>query len=368
MQQKLTLVLGSKTRSSWSLRPWLFLRHHEVPFEEIVIPLDQKDTRARILDHSPSGKVPCLLHGPVKVWESLAICEYAAETLALPAAWPMDPSARALARSMTSEMHAGFEKLRRELPFDALRKPAPQALGPQAAEEVARVRALWREARSQHGRGGPWLFGRFGIADAMYAPVALRFHAYGVELDGAEREYVFNLLMHPAVQEWLDAAAQEHPAQEPPLAETLAERTAEILVKPEPEPPELLELLDLPPTTAPAAALAAELVPVPVAAPAAAKRYVDDPAVTQETFPAADTHRDLPYDETQRDLRPEEDQRKAGAVVAPTVRKEELAELMAPRDPASKPAPAKNPVIETGAAEPVVEVAPTKVRSVIMPP
>lgn len=365
MQQKLTLVLGSKTRSSWSLRPWLFLRHHEVPFEEIVISLDQKDTRARILDHSPSGKVPCLLHGPIKVWESLAICEYAAETLALPAAWPMDPSARALARSMTSEMHAGFETLRRELPFDALRKPAPQALGPQAAEEVARVRALWREARNQHGRGGPWLFGRFGIADAMYAPVALRFHAYGVELDGAEREYVFNLLMHPAVQEWLDAAAQEQPAQEPPLAETLAERTAEILVMPEPS-----EALDLPPTTAPAAALAAE--PMPVPAPAAARRYVDDPAVTQETFPAAETHRDLPYDETQRNLRPEEDQRQPDKVAAPTVRQETLAALMAPRDPASKPAPMTNPVIEHSAAEPAAgatsEPPPTKLRSVIMPP
>lgn len=311
MQQKLTLVLGSKARSSWSLRPWLLLRHHEVPFEEIVLPLGQPDSRARILEHSPSGKVPCLLHGPVKVWESLAICEYAAETLALPQAWPLDPAARALARAMAAEMHAGFADLRRELPFDALRKPAPQAPGEQAAADIARVLALWREARSRHGQGGPWLFGRFGIADAMFAPVALRFHAYAVTLDGPEREYVYNVLMHPAVQEWLDAAAAEQPQE--PVAETPAERTAEFMV--EPEPP-------------------------------AAGRYVDDPSETQES-PLAETHRDLP--------RP----------VEPTG--ESLEDLLTPRNPAARPAPAPVPVIESKAAEPV-PVDLVKLRSFILPP
>jgi len=313
MQQKLTLVLGSKARSSWSLRPWLFLRYHEVPFDEILLPLGQPDSRARILEHSPSGKVPCLLQGPVKVWESLAICEYAAETLALPLAWPLDPAARALARAMSAEMHAGFADLRRELPFDALRKPAARQVGEQAAADIARVRALWREARSLHGRGGPWLFGRFGIADAMFAPVALRFHAYAVALDGPEREYVYNVLMHPAVQEWLDAAAAEAPQE--PVVETPAERTAEFL--PEPEAP---------------AAVAA--------------RYVDDPAETQET-PLESTHRDLPP--------------------APRPGEESLADLLAPRDPATRPAPAPLPVIENQAAEPL-PVDPVKLRSFILPP
>lgn len=314
MQQKLTLVLGSKDRSSWSLRPWLFLRHHEVPFEEIVLPLGQPDSRARILEHSPSGKVPCLLHGPLKVWESLAICEYAAETLALPQAWPLDPGARALARAMAAEMHAGFADLRRELPFDALRKPAPHTPGEQAAADIARVLALWREARSRHGQGGPWLFGRFGIADAMFAPVALRFHAYAVALEGPEREYVYNLLMHPAVQEWLDAAASERPQE--PVAETPAERTAEFMVEPEP---------------------AAE-----------AGRYVDDPSETQES-PLAETYRDLP--------RP----------AAMKSSEESLADLLAPRDPATRPAPAPVPVIESQAAE-QVPVDLVKLRSFILPP
>ena len=317
MQQKLTLVLGSKSRSSWSLRPWLLLRHHEVPFEEIVLPLGQPDSRARILEHSPSGKVPCLLHGPLKVWESLAICEYAAETLALPQAWPLDPTARAMARAMSAEMHAGFADLRRELPFDALRKPTPKAPGDKALADIARVLALWREARSRHGHGGPWLFGRFGIADAMFAPVALRFHAYAVALDGPEREYVYNVLMHPGVQQWLDAAAAEQPQD--PVPESPAERTAEFAVDADPPEPD-----------------------------SAARRYVDDPAQIQES-PLAETHRDLPR-------------------AAPVKSSEEsLAELLAPRDPASRPAPAPLPVIESQAAE-QIPVDMVKLRSFILPP
>lgn len=316
MQQKLRLVLGSKSRSSWSLRPWLFLRHHEVPFEEIVLPLGQPDSRARILEHSPSGKVPCLLQGPLKVWESLAICEYAAETLALPLAWPLDPAARALARAMAAEMHAGFADLRRELPFDALRKPTPSTPGDQAMADIARVLALWREARSRHGQGGPWLFGRFGIADAMFAPVALRFHAYAVALEGPEREYVYNVLMHPAVQEWLDAAAAEQPQD--PVPESPAERTAEFAV----------------------AADAAE--------PDAVRRYVDDPSEIQESS-LAETQRDLP--------RP----------VPADAGKADLEALLAPRAAPARPVPAPLPVIENQDAE-QIPVDLVKLRSFILPP
>ncbi len=216
----LTLYIGSKTLSSWSLRPWLLLMHHQVPFEEVVIALRQPDTRARILEHSPSGKVPLLRHGERRIWESLAICEYAAETFLLPAAWPMDPAARAYARAISAEMHGGFADLRRELPFEAHREPERKTIGDGAQADIARVRSLWREARTRFGNGGQWLFGRFGIADAMFAPVALRFFLYDIELDGPEREYVDNIVLHPAVQAWMEAATLETAAPESPQART----------------------------------------------------------------------------------------------------------------------------------------------------
>jgi len=225
--QNVKLVIGSKTRSSWSLRPWLFMKHHGLRFDEIVIPLGQSDTRKRILEHSPSGKVPCLRHGSIRVWESLAICEYAAETFALPRAWPLDPAARALARSMATEMHASFADLRRELPFDTQRSPVAQKVSDAAEADIRRVRALWRQARARHGDGGPWLFGQFGICDAMFAPVALRFHQYQIPLEGPEREYMFQVLMHPAVQDWLDDSSSD--GMEGELA---GERTSELTHRP----------------------------------------------------------------------------------------------------------------------------------------
>lgn len=203
------LVIGDKKRSSWSLRPWLFLRHHGVAFREVGIALEAPDTRAQILKHSPSGKVPCLIHNNVKVWESLAICEQAAEMFKLRDAWPSEPEARALARSVAMEMHAGFSALRRELPFDATRMPQTQACSADCAEDIARIRQIWRDARGRFGREGDWLFGRFGIADAMFAAVAVRFHTYGVPLDGPEKDYVRTVLGLPALREWLGAALLE---------------------------------------------------------------------------------------------------------------------------------------------------------------
>jgi glutathione S-transferase len=204
-----TLVIGSKQFSSWSLRAWLFLRHHGVPFREVLVPLYAADTRAHILAYSPSGKVPLLEIGGLRVWESLAICEFAAERFALPGAWPADPAARAMARSIAAEMHAGFAELRKELPFEANRKPAPKVIGEAATTDVARVLAIWREARRLYGASGPWLFGVFGIADAMFAPVAIRFQFYAVPLDRPEAEYVQAVLAHPALREWLAGAALE---------------------------------------------------------------------------------------------------------------------------------------------------------------
>lgn len=216
----LTLVIGSKTFSSWSLRPWLFLKHHHVAFEEVLIPLNTDETRKRILEYSSSGKVPVLHHGTRRVWESLAICEYAAETLELADAWPADPDARALARAMASEMHAGFADLRNELPFEANREPERKMYSARAAADITRIRSLWRAARDLHGGDGEWLFGRFGIVDAMFAPVALRFFVYDVPLDGMERDYMDSVVLHPSVQAWMEAATLETPVREGPHART----------------------------------------------------------------------------------------------------------------------------------------------------
>jgi len=205
----LTLVIGSKTYSSWSLRPWLFMRFHNVPFKEVTISLNQPDTKKKLFEHSPSGRVPVLKHGAIRVWESLAICEYLAETLKLPNAWPADAGLKAHARSLAYEMHAGFADLRRELPMDCRRAPSPHAFSPAVATDVARIRSIWRECRHNYGKGGDWLFGKFGIVDAMYAPVVLRFHSYGVALDGPEREYLHTVLHLPALREWLGAAMLE---------------------------------------------------------------------------------------------------------------------------------------------------------------
>jgi glutathione S-transferase len=217
----MTLYIGSKRLSSWSLRPWLLIRHHELPFGEAVIALDTPETQARILSHSPSGRVPALAHGDIRVWESLAICEYLAETFALPRAWPLQPAARALARSIAHEMHSGFADLRRELPFNASRAPGRTTISPAVEADIARIRQIWRETRRQYGTDGEWLFGKFGIVDAMYAPVAIRFFIYDIPLDGIERDYMHSVILHPAVQEWMEAATLEQ-------TESPMERTQEV--------------------------------------------------------------------------------------------------------------------------------------------
>ncbi|WP_420467393.1 glutathione S-transferase [Panacagrimonas sp.] len=206
MASEVTLVIGGKRGSSWSLCAWLFLQHHGVAFRERALALDTPEGRAQLQRLSPSARVPLLLSSEFAVWESLAICEFAAEWFALPAAWPMTPSARAMARAVALEMHAGFAHLRRELPFDAARTPRPAALSAPAQAESARVCSIWRTARARCGSSGPWLFGQFGIADAMFAPMALRFHQYAIPMQGPEREYVELVLDHHAVQAWMDSA------------------------------------------------------------------------------------------------------------------------------------------------------------------
>lgn len=202
------LIIGNKNYSSWSLRPWLVLKQFAVPFEETVIPLFRPESKDRILSYSPGGKVPVLRDGSVVVWESLAICEYLADRFPERNFWPQDPAARALARSLSAEMHAGFANVRSEMPMNVRRAPASLALSESARTEVARIQEIWRECRK--GRSaGEFLFGAFTIADAMFAPVAYRFDRYGVAVDASSRAYMESLFSLPAMREWEDAARQE---------------------------------------------------------------------------------------------------------------------------------------------------------------
>jgi glutathione S-transferase len=206
---KLTLVIGSKSLSTWSLRPWLAMTMTGLPFEEIVIPLDRPDTKEEIGAHSPSGRVPMLYHGKLKIWDSLAILEYLAESFPEKHLWPKGQAARAYARSVANEMHSGFVALRKECPMDLRRPSRPVQLSPSAKSDIARIEAIWRECRERHGRGGKFLFGRFSIADAMYAPVATRFETYAVPVTDNTRGYMNTILATKAFRDWREAALAE---------------------------------------------------------------------------------------------------------------------------------------------------------------
>jgi len=204
----LTLVIGNKNYSSWSLRGWLFLKHTSAPFREIRIPLEQPDTKTRIAQYSPAGRVPILIDGSVTIWDSLAICEYLSETILGRKGWPASVSDRAMARSVSAEMHSGFQALRNELPMNcrARRKVTPS---PAARADIARILSIWDTCRSKYTAAGPWLFGNFSVADAMYAPVVFRFQTYGISLTGNAAAYAKTLLAHPAVLEWAAAGQAE---------------------------------------------------------------------------------------------------------------------------------------------------------------
>jgi glutathione S-transferase len=180
-----------------------------VPFTEVRIPLYTPEMAEQLRPYSPSGKVPVLLEGELRVWESLAICEYLAERFAHPPGWPPDRKARAVARSLAAEMHACFAALRGELPMNCRARRSGVWPTPAARADIARVIALWSACRAEFGAGGPWLFGEFGIADAMFAPVVLRFITYGISLSGAAQAYAQAILAHPAVSEWIEAARAE---------------------------------------------------------------------------------------------------------------------------------------------------------------
>jgi glutathione S-transferase len=204
-----TLVVGNQNYSSWSLRPYLVLEHVGTAFDLVVVPLRHPDTRQRILAHAPSGRVPALRHGELVVWDSLAICEYLAERFPEANLWPADSGARAVARSISAEMHSGFTALRTHLPMNIRADRRGRPVPDEVAADIARIREIWRDTRARYGEGGRFLFGAFTIADAMYAPVVTRFRTYGVTLEGEEVAYAQAVWDLPAMRKWAEAARKE---------------------------------------------------------------------------------------------------------------------------------------------------------------
>lgn len=203
------LVIGDKNVSSWSMRPWLVLKHFGIPFEEVMIRLARPDSSANILAHSPSGKVPCLVtDAGDAVWESAAIMETLAELFPQHAMWPRDTAARAHARSISAEMHAGFVDLREQMSMDIQRQAFGLELTAGALANVKRIDLIWRNCLDAHG--GPFLFGKeFGIADAMFAPVVMRFNSYAPKLSEAALAYAARITALPEVAEWIEGARNE---------------------------------------------------------------------------------------------------------------------------------------------------------------
>lgn len=205
----LTLVIGNKNYSSWSLRPWLLLAQAGLEFEEVRVALGSADFAARVRAFSPAGKVPALRHGALSVWDSLAICEYVAEAFPEIRAWPRAIEERALARCVSAEMHSGFGALRAQMPMNVRARGRRVPSTPALEADIARVCAIWRECRELGKARGPFLFGDFTIADAMYAPVVFRFATYGVPLGPVEAAYAESLRRLPAMMRWAEAAAAE---------------------------------------------------------------------------------------------------------------------------------------------------------------
>lgn len=209
MSTELHLVIANKAYSSWSMRPWLALRANGIAFRETVVPLNETATSESIKTYSAAGKVPVLIHGSITIWESLAILEYLAESFYDKPWWPTDPHARAVARAISSEMHAGFQAMRQNMPMNVRKSHPGKGRAPGVDGDIARIQQIWTECRQQFGAGGPFLFGAFSNADAMYAPVVTRFKTYGVELNPTAKAYSDAILAVPAMQEWYADAAKE---------------------------------------------------------------------------------------------------------------------------------------------------------------
>src|SRR5665213_21502 len=204
-----TIYLANKNYSSWSMRAWLMLKQAGAEFDEVVVPLRQAETRTEILRHSPSGRLPALRHVDFTVWESLAIGEYLAEVFTKARLWPATRKARAVARAVSAEMHGGFGHLRRHLPMNMRGSYPGRGMTEEAQADLNRIFALWRDAKKRFGAEGAFLFGEFGIPDAMYAPVISRLRTYGVPLDPDIADYCVAVETSPYFLEWQAAAKKE---------------------------------------------------------------------------------------------------------------------------------------------------------------
>ncbi len=203
------LIIGNKNYSSWSMRPWIAMKVAGLPFDEELLPLHEPGSRERVLTYSPAGKVPVLIDGDIAVWESLAILEYLAEKFPQAGLWPSDTRARSHARVVSNEMHGGFMPLRRACAMNMWLPPKHRPQSDEVMDNVKRIDALWTDCRTRYGKGGDFLFGAFGAADAMYAPVASRLHSYGLPVGEISQAYMKAMMALPAWQEWLAAALKE---------------------------------------------------------------------------------------------------------------------------------------------------------------
>lgn len=205
MSQSITLVIGNKNTSSWSLRAWLVLKHAGLPFAEQFVALRHPDTKENILKVSPSGHIPALRDGGLLIWDTLAIAEYVNETYAKGGLWPTDPAARALARAVSAEMHSGFAALRAEMPMDVAATDISVDPSADCRANINRIHHIWQDCRTRFGAQGPYLFGRWSIADAMFAPVVSRFQTYNVTGDELVENYCADVLDDPFFIEWRQA-------------------------------------------------------------------------------------------------------------------------------------------------------------------
>ena len=206
----LKLVIGNKNYSSWSMRPWLALRANDIAFDEVFIPLYTGDAdKKRILDITRSGKVPVLIDGDVTIWDSLAIIEYLAERFPETRLWPEEQAHRAHARSISAEMHSGFAALRNECGMNLHRPVGAIELSADARANIARIQEIWTGCRGRFGKSGPYLFGAFGGADAMFAPVVHRFRSYAIAVTPEVQRYMDTMMALPAFQQWTSAGLAE---------------------------------------------------------------------------------------------------------------------------------------------------------------
>lgn len=205
----LTLIIGNKNYSSWSLRPWIFMKQHQLDFKEIRVALFTKTTNEQLSQYNSDFKVPILQDGDLVLWDSLSILEYLSEQYLDSRGWPGEINARAIARSISCEMHSSYSHLRHELPMNCRKQFQNIQLSAQATTEIQRITGLWRNCRTKYGDNGEWLFGQYTIADAMFAPIALRLHGYSIALDTIEQSYVQSVLNQPSIKQWMEAGRIE---------------------------------------------------------------------------------------------------------------------------------------------------------------